>query len=218
MSRWWQLRVAAGALLTAASYPIIALGYLADWYRLALAGVFFLWLIRFVIARAGHRDLTPAWRRLRNYVFLQQLAIQFAIRSTAVFLIITAGFGDTEFVELFTLAVVVQLAGRHFSPVLLRGAFSERVASRNMRNVGDDGSTGCAGSREASFSSARERDETREARSWDERPGGEDREAVQGVSSSFENRTGSRRSRNPPPDRPGRSIPGRTVWFRDVCF
>lgn len=140
MRRWWQLRVAAGALLTAASYPIIALGYLADWYRLALAGVFFLWLIRFVIACAGHRDLTPAWRRLRNYVFLQQLAIQFAIRSTAVFLIITAGFGDTEFLELFTLAVVVQLAGRHFSPVLLRGAFSPRVASRNMRNVGDNGS------------------------------------------------------------------------------
>ena len=138
MRRWWRLRVAAGAQLTAASILIIAFWYLVAWYRLALAGVFLLWLIRVVIARTGHRDLTPAWRRLRNYVFLQQLAIQFAIRSTAVFLIITAGFGDTEFLELFTLAVVVQLAGGHFSPVLLRRAFSARVTSRHMRSVGDD--------------------------------------------------------------------------------
>ena len=128
---------AAGAPLTAASFLIIALGYLVDWYRLALAGVFLLWLNRAVIVCNGHRDLTPAWRRLRNYVFLQQL-VQFAIRSTAVFLIITAGFGDTEFLELFTLAVVVQLAGGHFSPVLLRRAFSARVTSRHMRSVGDD--------------------------------------------------------------------------------
>lgn len=136
MKRLWRHSFAAAVAVTAGGVVLAVVGYLAEKYRLSIVGIASVWAGRFMAAQKSGAALSARLKRLRTYLFLKQLPIQFAIRMLALAIMTGAWVGDRVLAELTTLAMIAHLAACYAGPALFDGAFRATLLGRNLPKSG----------------------------------------------------------------------------------